>query len=411
MPARLPPSAPTLLALAALSLVPGCKKEEAARADTAFYRKTQEALIRARPGEVIELPEGRFLLDRSLTSVADGITLRGKGMDKTILSFKGQTQGAEGLLFKGNRITIEDLAIEDTRGDAIKINGSDGVTLRRVRTEWTRGPHRDNGAYGIYPVQCQNVLIEDSVAIGASDAGIYVGQSRNVIIRRNRAMKNVAGIESENTQFADIYENVATENTGGILVFDLPGLPVQGGRSTRVFNNDIFANNTENFAPEGNIVATVPRGTGVMIMANDQVEVFGNRIRDNQTVNLAVVSYFVANKPIQDPRYDPYPEGISLHDNVFSGGGDSPSGLVVRLLSLKMGKPFPDILFDGVLDKKKLTAQGALPEELRLCIRDNGDADFANMDASHDFANIQRDLGPYDCAHPSLEPVKLSEAQ
>jgi parallel beta-helix repeat protein len=402
------PTAWLVVALIALGAATGCKKEEQVAVDTDFYKKTQEALIKAKPGAVIELPEGRFQLDRSLSSMVDGLTLRGKGMDKTILSFKGQKQGAEGLLIKGNNITIEDLAIEDTKGDAIKVSGTDGLVIRRVRTEWTGGPKSTNGAYGLYPVQCKNVLIEDSVAIGASDAGIYVGQSEYVVIRRNKAMRNVAGIESENTKYADIYENTATENTGGILVFDLPDLPVQGGKSTRVFNNDVFANNTDNFAPEGNIVATVPPGTGLMVMANDQVEIFGNRVRDNQTVNLAIVSYFVANKPINDKNYDPYPESIYVHDNTFSGGGDSPSGLLVKLLSLKMGKPFPDILYDGVINKKKLTAEGVLPEELRLCIRSNGDADFANIDAANDFDTIRRELAPHDCAHPSPEPVKLS---
>ena len=78
--------------------------------------------------------------------------------------------------------------------------GADGVVFRRVRVEWTNGPSSENGAYGLYPVECRNVLIEECVAIGASDAGIYVGQSVDVIVRRSRAEYNVAGIEIENTR-------------------------------------------------------------------------------------------------------------------------------------------------------------------------------------------------------------------
>jgi len=52
------------------------------------------------------------------------------------------------------------------------------------------------------------------VAIAAADAGSYVGQSKNVIVRNNRAESNVAGIEIENTQGADVYDNVAVDNTG-----------------------------------------------------------------------------------------------------------------------------------------------------------------------------------------------------
>lgn len=54
------------------------------------------------------------------------------------------------------------------------------------------------------------------MAIGASDAGIYVRQSRDVIVRNSRAEFNVAGIEIENTVNADVYGNTATNNTGGI---------------------------------------------------------------------------------------------------------------------------------------------------------------------------------------------------
>src|SRR5690349_9709442 len=113
--------------LAALVARAGCKKAEAPRADAHFYKKTQQALSIAKPGAVIELPGGRFELDRSLSSSVGGVPSRGKGPDKTVLSFKGQTQGAEGLLVKGNNITLEDFAIEDTKGDAIKVNGTDGL--------------------------------------------------------------------------------------------------------------------------------------------------------------------------------------------------------------------------------------------------------------------------------------------
>ena len=128
----------------------------------------------------------------------------------------------------------------------------------------------------IYPVQSTNILIDGAVAIGASDAGIYVGQSSQIIVRNSHAESNVAGIEIENSTYADVYNNVAVNNTGGILIFDLPNLPGEGGANTRVFNNEISTNNTGNFAPAGNIVGTVPSGTGLMVLANDNIEIFGN---------------------------------------------------------------------------------------------------------------------------------------
>ncbi|HPU16520.1 MAG TPA: parallel beta-helix domain-containing protein, partial [Polymorphobacter sp.] len=209
----------TLAAIGALALVAACNKPgatgDAATKET--EAKLQQQLLDAKPGDVITIPAGTFHFDRSLSLDVDGVTIKGAGMDKTILSFKGQKAGAEGLLVNASNFTIQDLAIEDSKGDALKVNEGENVIIRRVRTEWTNGPSTSNGAYGLYPVQIKNVLIEDSVAIAAADAGIYVGQSENIVVRRNKASKNVAGIEIENSQHADVYDNVAEGNTGGIL--------------------------------------------------------------------------------------------------------------------------------------------------------------------------------------------------
>lgn len=400
----------TVLVLASVLVIglAACKKDEVkiTADDKKFQEELHNKLVGAKPGSTIALPEGTFQLDASLSLSAEKVTIRGAGMDKTILSFKGQKSGAEGLTVSGNDFTIENLTIQDTKGDALKINKVRGVTIRGVKTEWTNGPDESNGAYGIYPVQCENILIEDSVAIGASDAGIYVGQSKNIIVRRNRAEYNVAGIEIENSTFADVYDNVATKNTGGILVFDLPDLPVQGGQNTRVFDNKVHDNNTDNFAPKGNIVALVPTGTGVMVMANDNIEIFKNDISNHATSNMVIVSYLVTEKPIKDKNYDPYPEAIYVHDNTFKEGGKDPQGLLVKILSLKLGTPFPDIMYDGIVDKKK-AEDGKLPDDLRICIENNGEATFANIDAGNTFANIDRDISKHACSHKPLAAISI----
>ena len=195
------------------------------------------ALITAEQNTVVQLPAGTYDFVGELSSSVDNIVLRGTGMDAesgTVLRFDGQTTGAQSLLATGNNFVVQDLAIENSPGDAIKVIGTNGVTIRRVRIEWTNGPDENNGAYGLYPVQTRNVLIEDCEVRGASDAGVYVGQSENIIVRRNYVYENVAGIEIENSKFADVYENNTVGNTAGILVFDLPGPPIQGGEATRV---------------------------------------------------------------------------------------------------------------------------------------------------------------------------------
>ena len=223
----------------------------------------------------------------------------------------------------------------------MKVSGTKGLIIRNVTNGVDRRAAETNGGYGLYPVLCTDVLIEDCTVRGASDAGIYVGQSENVIVRRNKVEKNVAGIEIENCTKADVYENMATDNSGGILVFTMPDLPKKDGRHCRVYQNTVLANNHENFAPKGNIVATVPPGTGVMIMASDEVEVFDNSIENNQTAGLSIVSYLIADKPIKDEKYDPFCESIHIHDNRFKTNGEKPSGAIGTMVSKVVGSPLP----------------------------------------------------------------------
>ena len=372
----------------------------------------QERLLDAQPGDVIDIPAGTFSFDRSLSLDVDGVTIRGAGIDDTILSFADQVVGAEGLLVTASDFTIEDLAIEDTIGDALKVNEGENIIIRRVRTEWTGGYSTENGAYGIYPVQTTNVLIEDSVAIGASDAGIYVGQSNNIVMRGNVAEFNVAGIEIENSVGADVYNNVATNNTGGILVFNLPGLSQQGS-GTRVYDNDVFANNTENFGHPGTAVAEVPAGSGVLVMANDNVEIFGNRIADNRSANIIVTSSFTIGLGGEDdPEFDGYPEGVYIHDNDLSGGGDDPDSILrVLYLTLYGGEgSLPDIVWDGSLDEAKLV-DGAPVDADRICVQEAEGIEVLNADAGNGFAAPGVDTdGTFDCTLTPLDPVELALA-
>jgi parallel beta-helix repeat protein len=378
--------------------------------EAAFQEKLQEQFLDAKSGTVIEIPAGKHALDRVLTLRANGVTIRGAGSDKSILSFKNEISGPEGMLVYASDFTIEHVAIEDSKGDGLKINDGENITIRDVRVEWTGGPKTTNGAYGIYPVKSSNVLIEDSASYGASDAGIYVGQSRNVIVRRNRAAKNVAGIEIENTIGADVYENTATGNTGGILVFNMPNL-AQPGNSTRVFHNQSIANNLGNFAAKGAAVASVPAGSGVVVNSNPKVEIFDNDIADNQTANLIISSYYSTNyynRPGVDPSYDPYPRAIYVYDNRFKGGGDSPDGMELKALKVALfglSGHYPDILWDGYQDSKNLV-DGLPPPNERICVR-NGEVEVLNADGPHKYKNPKVEKASFQCELPKLAAVKL----
>lgn len=306
--------------------------------------RLQEALILAEPGDEIVLAAGRYELSDGLSLDVDNVTLRGAGMDQSVLDFSGQQGAGEGLLVTSDNVVLREFGLENSKGDGIKSKGADNIVYYKLRVEWTRGPHPENGAYAIYPVESENVLVDSVTTIGSSDAGIYVGQSKNIIVRNSVAKYNVAGIEIENSYGADVYNNLAVNNTGGILVFDLPDIPQQGGRDVRVFNNIVVDNNTPNFAPEGNIVAGVPTGMGVMVMSHYNVEVFNNVLAENATGNILIVAYPNETK---DENYNPYPVGVLVTDNIQGRAGYKPAFDGADLLAAAFGGTIPPVTHDG----------------------------------------------------------------
>ena len=321
--------------------------------------KLQEALILAEPGDVVELAAGTWKLADGLSLDVNNVTVRGAGTGEggSILDFSGQQGAGEGLLVTSDDVYLTNFAVINTRGDGIKSKGADRIVYHKLRVEWTAGPKATNGAYGIYPVESTDVLIDSVFVRGASDAGIYVGQSKNIVVRESIAQENVAGIEIENSFDADVHDNIATRNTGGILVFDLPSLPQQGGHNVRVFENAVTDNSTPNFAPKGNIVAGVPTGTGVLVMANRNVEVFDNVFDQNGTANVMIVGYRYDYK---DPNYQPLPKAIVVRGNQHGKAGYAPAFEGGDQIAAALGGSLPPVLWDGAGDAVVLDDVGVL---------------------------------------------------
>lgn len=366
-------------------------------------KQWQTRLITVADGEILDLDEGVFLMDATLSMEGKkNVTIKGKGPDKTIISFKGQQSGAEGLRVSNcTNITLQDFAVEDAKGDGIKTMNVNGITFRNIRAAWTGKPDKNNGSYALYPVLCEKVLIENCIARGASDAGIYVGQSKEIIVRNNKAYENVAGIEIENSLNAEVYDNETYNNTGGLLVFDLPDLTLKRGGNCKLYRNIIRDNNLPNFAPKGNIVGKVPPGTGILLLACTNVEIFENQVLNNRTTPTGIISYYMTENPIRDSSYYPYPTSVYIHDNVYSKPRKKATmrgrmGKMYRF-KLKFGKDVPDIVFDGILDDRIPKGKFNYSDNNRICIRNNKGAGYANLDAANGFKNISRDSAPMDC--------------
>lgn len=361
------------------------------------YELIQEMLIDVEPGGTVTIPEGLYKISRSISlDDISGVTIQGMGKGKTILSFLEQSQGAEGLRITADTIKLMNFTIADAIGDAIKLQDCKGVHIEGVKTTWTQGTKSTNGAYGLYPVQCEDVVIDNCEAAFASDAGIYVGQSKNVIVKNSYAHHNVAGIEIENCINSEVFNNVAENNTGGVLVFDLPDLELVNGHSTKVYDNKIRDNNLKNFASEGNMVAIIPPGSGVVLLAAKKVEVYNNEILNHKTFGVGITSFHITERKWKDQRYEPFTSDINIHDNTLVRKSAIPDvskrfGQMVNMLF--PGKP-QDILYDGIL-KDGLTGNNPM----NICVKNNKSDDlrFANIDAANDFENVSRDVSVYDC--------------
>ncbi|RMG11417.1 MAG: hypothetical protein D6729_17965 [Deltaproteobacteria bacterium] len=387
-----------LLGACGPSVAPDCTATVSAGAGN-DQETVQSALVEAQAGDVLCFPAGTYRFTDELTVDTPNLTLRGV-QGETVFDFSEQVRGANGIQVLSDGFTIEGITVRDTPGDGIRASGVVGVTFRDVVVEWSGGPSEDNGSYGLYPVESKQVLIERCRVEGASDAGIYVGQSEQIIVRDNVALHNVAGIEIENSKDAEVYGNHAYENTGGFLVFALPGLNVKWSETSRIHDNVFENNNTSNFAPAGNIVGMVPAGTGAILLATDRNEFFGNTVSGNGSVGVSVISYYVTGNNWDDAEYDPFPEGNFVHDNTFTDNGEAPDGIASILIG---DPPIPDLSWDGVVDETKDKSDGSLTN----CFKDNGDADFINFAYGKPASERSTDITRVTCSHDPLPEIRF----
>ncbi len=376
----------------------------------AFETRVRRAVNLSTPGTILEFGEGTFVMTQGLTFAESHVTVRGQGMDKTIFDFSGAS-GAQAFSAFGDEFLIHDLRIMNPPGDGVKADAVDGVTIRRVWVEWESFADPNNGPYGVYPVNSENVLVEYCYIKGAEDTGIYVGQSNNAVVRFNYLEGNVAGIEIENTTNSDVHHNIATGNTAGILVFDDPGINRVGG-TARVHHNWLYDNNGPNFGSSP-LLVLVPSGIGILVMAMDNVEIFENDIYDNLTSGIALISFELTLLPY-DPAFDVFPETIHVHHNRMNNNSAIPQNLIGQVIAFQFQNDLPDAWWDRIRNPDYgLGPEELLPDPLRVCFHDNE----AGADGDHPwgvlgtaFPGVDRyDEAPFDCEHPPIAPIVLRD--
>lgn len=382
--------------------------------------KVLEALLTVKDSTSILLKAGLYKFDNLSIVKARQIQIRGEGRDQTILDFSAQSQGGEGIRITDvTGFSISDMTIRDSKGDLLKINKSRDIVVRALNAIW-KTSDSTSGGYAIYPVLCKNVLVENCYAEGASDAGIYVGQSDSTVVRNCKAAKNVAGCEIENTTNAEVYNNEFYDNTAGFLVFDLPGLSQRGGH-VKAYDNYLHDNNRINFAKAGSFgtswgVGNAAPGSGVIILATSNVELYRNRIINNNSSAITIASGFAVGETpdkIND-QYFPISKNIRIYENTLEMGPAFPEpaalhhigkllmGIEQQLNQLDPGrkhKRIPLIMYDGI--STNLLTRGTAVNPDSICIAQTGDNLFVNAD----FLNIDKpaawkpsvDMAPFIC--------------
>ncbi len=298
----------------------------------------QKAVEDANPGDLIRVYPGIY--SENVYIDKDNIGLQGIVIDGQWPTLDGKGEINDAFLYSGNGILIENFKIINYKGNGIMGQAGNNFV---IRNNWII----DTGVYGIFPQFGKNGLVEHNICSKIADAAIYVGMCDNVDVRHNEVFDNVAGIEIENSRHCLVEDNYAHNNTGGILAFVTPGLPIKTTFDVIIRNNFVVNNNHENFGAPGSTVAGIPAGTGILIMAADDVIVENNIITGNKNTGITIVDLANGDPKANDPNSEGNPDRVVILDNMMFDNGNDPIGEIKAIMLTQMDSKGPDIFAYG----------------------------------------------------------------
>ena len=333
----------------------------------------QEAVEMAQPGDTIQVMPGTY--SETVYIDKDDIHLVGVIREGERATMDGLGKLNDAILYSGNNVVVENFRITQYKGNGIMGQAGNNFEIRNNVIV-------DTGIYGIFPQLGTNGLVEHNVVSGIEDAAIYIGMSDNIHVAHNEVFDSVAGIEIENSRHAIVENNIAYNNTGGILAFVTPGLPIKTTEDVIIRNNFVLDNNTPNFGAPGSIVSGIPAGTGILVMAADDVVIEGNIISNNKTAGIIINDHSYASNITMDMESDPNSDRTMILDNVMLNNGYDtiPEVTAVALTELHTG--LIDIVHVGpskgscIINRHRYRAVG---------IGNYGECDFTKTDSTESY--------------------------
>lgn len=297
-----------------------------------------DAVKAAQPGDTIQIMPGTY--HETVYVDKESISLVGVIKEGARATLDGKGVLNDAILYSGNNFVVENLKITQYKGNGIMGQAGNNFVIRNNVIV-------DTGIYGIFPQLGKNGVVEHNVISGIEDAAIYVGMSDNIQVAYNDVFESVAGIEIENSRHAIVENNYVHNNTGGILAFITPGLPIKTTYDVIIRNNFVVDNNHENFAIPGSMVAMIPPGSGIVVWAGDDVIIEGNIITNNKTAGILISDHISFGNATGDPDSEPYPDRTMILDNLMMDNGYDTIDEVKALMLTEFKQGKPDIVKVG----------------------------------------------------------------